>query len=215
MVLAKNLPQLPGWPLIRRLEPRGCFPDGVFSLCLICATAKVDFRRITASAVETWVVRGQKSRLLLLPRLSIICKLAWGTISQNKRPQTEGKKIYCHLGIPSVTCEEKHLWCARVSAWWWDYYVVNIQRLLLLLVYTHTVQPVGVGEEQHCKSIHTQVGLPFGFILRRDWVVSSPSSSFRADWFTCLKLNSSIPYTNIKLSLCYALIIYLHMLIVL
>lgn len=56
-------------------------PDTVFySLCLICVSAKVDLSKITASVAT--VVRGQKSRLLLLSRLSIICKLAWGAISQ-------------------------------------------------------------------------------------------------------------------------------------
>lgn len=97
----QNLPQLPDWPLVQGLEPWGCFPDGVFSLCLICVAAKVDFRRITASAAA--VVRGQKSRLLLLPWLSIICKLAWGAISQTNALKIRKKKnsaisaSFCHL----------------------------------------------------------------------------------------------------------------------
>lgn len=94
----QNLPQLPDWPLVQGLEPWVCFPDGVFSLCLICVAAKADFGRITASAATTRVVRGQKSRLLLLPWLSIICKLAWGAMSQTNAHK-QRKKKYCHLGI--------------------------------------------------------------------------------------------------------------------
>lgn len=78
------------------------------SLRLICAAAKAAFGRITASAAATRVVRGQKSRLLLLPWLSIICKLAWGAISQTNAHKQ--RKKYCHLGIllssvKTCTCE--------------------------------------------------------------------------------------------------------------
>lgn len=96
----QNLVQSPNWPLVQGLKPWVCSPDGVFSLCLICVAAKTDFRRITASA--TRVVRGQKSRLLLLPWLSIICKLAWGVISQTNAHKQRKKNIaisasFCHL----------------------------------------------------------------------------------------------------------------------
>lgn len=126
----QNLPQLPDWPLVQGLEPWGCFPDGVFSLCLICVAAKVDFWRITASAATTGVVRGQKSRLLLLPWLSIICKLAWGAISQTNACKQRKKKILPSRH-PSVTCEKMHLWYARADAWWWCDWTVNNNRLRL------------------------------------------------------------------------------------
>lgn len=58
------------------------------------------------------VVRGQKSRLLLLPWPSIICKLAWGAISQTNAPKQRKKKKYCHLGVllssaKTCTCEDQ------------------------------------------------------------------------------------------------------------
>lgn len=126
----QNLPQLPDWPLVQGLEPWVCFPDGVFSLCLICVAAKADFGRITASAATTRVVRGQKSRLLLLPWLSIICKLAWGAMSQTNAHKQRKKKILPSRH-PSVTCEKKHLWCARANAWWQRDQTANIHRLLI------------------------------------------------------------------------------------
>lgn len=83
-----------------------------FSLRLICVSAKVECSRITASAATTGVVRGQKSRLLLLPWLSIIYKLAWGAISQTNARKQRAKKKYCHLGIllspvKRGTCDEQ------------------------------------------------------------------------------------------------------------
>lgn len=85
------------------------------SLRLICVAAKAAFGRITASAATTRVVRGQKSRLLLLPWLSIICKLAWGAISQTNAHK-QRKKILPSRH-PSVICENMHLWGATANAW--------------------------------------------------------------------------------------------------
>lgn len=61
------------------------------------------------------VVRGQKSRLLLLPRPSIICKLAWGAISQTNAPKQRKKKILPSRH-PSVVCENVHLWGSGANA---------------------------------------------------------------------------------------------------
>lgn len=117
MVLPPNLPQLPGWPLVQALEPPLRLPDGFFSVqSYLCRSQNGFAAESQHQQPQPRVVRGQKSRLLLLPWPSIICKLAWGAISQTNPPPhpspNDGKKKYCYLGIllssaKTCTCEDQ------------------------------------------------------------------------------------------------------------
>ncbi len=73
--------------------------EGVFQTVLSLSVSFVSQPKlILGESQHHGVVRGQKSRLLLLPRLSIICTLAWGAISQTNT--SKQRNFFCHLCIP-------------------------------------------------------------------------------------------------------------------
>lgn len=84
------------WPLIshsfqtdrwsRHSSLRCCFQTAFPPVILFVSEPKQLSTESQHQQPQPQVVRGQKSRLLLLPCPSIICKLAWGAISQTNAP---------------------------------------------------------------------------------------------------------------------------------
>lgn len=84
------------WPLIshsfqtdrwsRHSSLRCCFQTAFSPFILFVSEPKQLSTESQHQQPQPQVVRGQKSRLLLLPWPSIICKLAWGAISQTNAP---------------------------------------------------------------------------------------------------------------------------------
>lgn len=91
------------WILEHVFEVMGIFLRVFPFLC----TCQENSRQSTASAAPANAVRGQRSRLLLLPRLNVICELAWGAISPRKKR---------HLGVLLSPVKKRHLATPR-SEW--------------------------------------------------------------------------------------------------
>ena len=85
------------WARIECLCGQRSLKKIILKLCLIVmfnrAMCNVHSGRELPQPQRQWplLVRGQKSRLLPLPYLSVICKLAWGVISQTKPVQKRDK----------------------------------------------------------------------------------------------------------------------------